>query len=102
MSPPANRDSFLGAHIAGWGDNTHGQVGTNSTAAQVPEPTRIRGLPKIVKVSAGDRHALAVSDEGEVLAWGANHSGQLGSQHTGTSLLVSFSLSISYKIGAKS
>lgn len=68
---------------AGWGDNRFGQVGTNDTAAYVAAPTRIQGLPKIIAASAGDRHALALTDEGEVMAWGSNTMGQLGIERTG-------------------
>lgn len=48
--------------IVAWGDNTYGQI-------DVP-----RNLPRIQQVSAGERHALALSTSGEVFAWG----GELG------------------------
>jgi alpha-tubulin suppressor-like RCC1 family protein len=44
--------------VLAWGDNTYGQI-------DVP-----RNLPRIQQVSAGERHALALSTSGEVFAWG--------------------------------
>lgn len=36
----------------------------------------------IVSVSAGRTHALAVTTEGKVVAWGSNGDGQLGNGET--------------------
>jgi alpha-tubulin suppressor-like RCC1 family protein len=61
-------------------------VGTGDDTSYVAAPTRLQNLPKIVAASAGDRHALALTEEGEVMAWGANSTGQLGMEHTGESI----------------
>ena len=82
---------------AGWGDNRFRQVGANTTTAYVASPTKLQGLPKIVSAAAGDRHALALTDDGEVMAWGANNSGQLGIERAGQ-LIRSLQCSISYVI----
>jgi alpha-tubulin suppressor-like RCC1 family protein len=71
---PFNRDA-----CAGWGDNRQGQLGLGrGSSSRVHEPAQVRGLPRIVALAAGDAHTLAVSEEGEVLAWGGNGSGQTG------------------------
>ncbi len=41
-------------------------------------PMRIDDLSGVTAVAAGPSHALAVGQDGEVYAWGANGSGQLG------------------------
>jgi alpha-tubulin suppressor-like RCC1 family protein len=60
-----------------WGDNTYGQLG-NATNADSVIPAKIRGLTKVVAVSACNEHSLALTAEGTVWAWGSNSSGQLG------------------------
>lgn len=37
---------------------------------------------RIVDISAGDNHCLALSDEHVVFAWGGNNVGQCGQGHT--------------------
>lgn len=69
--------------VWGWGDNRYGQVGTGSLEKHVRQPTKIRGLPRIIKVAAGASHTIALSDEGEVFAWGSNQMGQAGVGLTG-------------------
>mmetsp|Transcript_36694 Transcript_36694/g.53646 ORF Transcript_36694/g.53646 Transcript_36694/m.53646 type:complete len:1150 (-) Transcript_36694:377-3826(-) len=48
------------------------------TPTFLPRPTLISGLEhcQITDVSTGSAHALALSAEGEVYAWGRNHEGQ--------------------------
>ncbi|CAH1193640.1 hypothetical protein PAECIP111893_00516 [Paenibacillus plantiphilus] len=41
-------------------------------------PAQITGIPKMMDIAAGDKHALALAENGTVWAWGANESGQLG------------------------
>lgn len=59
-----------------WGHGGFGQLGRGDredgfTAAGVP------GLEHVSAISAGERHACAISD-GQVLCWGSNDRGQLG------------------------
>lgn len=47
-------------------------------------PTSVQDLTpyRIVDIAAGDAHCLALTDEGEVFAWGCNTMGQCGQGHT--------------------
>nr|WP_279550418.1 hypothetical protein [Leucobacter weissii] len=69
-----------GGDVYGWGSNSSGQLGNGETASAVAEPVRANrpeGV-KFVKVSAGERHLVALGDDGKVYAWGGNNYGQLG------------------------
>lgn len=41
-------------------------------------PEKIEALPTVVSIVTGKNHTLALTDKGEVWAWGANAAGQLG------------------------
>ncbi|XP_069958426.1 probable E3 ubiquitin-protein ligase HERC1 isoform X4 [Cherax quadricarinatus] len=75
------------------GDNAHFQVwvwGTGpclalgSTEATMLRPQPIEELAglRIVDISAGDSHVMALTHESEVYAWGSNTMGQCGQGHT--------------------
>ena len=62
-----------------WGGNMFGQLGDGTTKtrlawARVPLP----GGTVISGVQAGTDHVLALTERGEVYAWGRNHRGQVG------------------------
>ncbi|MBA3846689.1 MAG: hypothetical protein H0X45_08600, partial [Planctomycetes bacterium] len=64
-----------------WGRNTEGSLGRNSVDPQFTSPGLVLGLAvgvRLKAVAAGDRHALALSDEGRVYVWGADNRGQMG------------------------
>ena len=64
-----------------WGANYAGQLGTGRgyhDDENAGGPVVVGGLPPISFVRAGDAVSYAVSRDGEVWAWGANGSGQLG------------------------
>ena len=64
-----------------WGDNTRRQLGLNATApAVVWAPERVQALAgiNISALAAGGAHSLALSDLGEVFAWGSDAFGQCG------------------------
>ena len=61
-----------------WGANAYGQLGDGSAGGARGTPTQVQGLSGVVAIAAGYYHALAVTGEGTVWAWGRNHRGQLG------------------------
>ncbi len=61
-----------------WGLNLEGQLGDGSLIATRPTPVQIAGLTNVIAIAAGDRHSMALLSNGQIRAWGANESGQLG------------------------
>lgn len=64
--------------VYAWGDNNDGKLGIDTDAPIVGTPSRVSGLADVVSVSTGSFHALALTADGDVYAWGGNKSGQLG------------------------
>jgi LPXTG-motif cell wall-anchored protein len=65
--------------VFAWGDNDLGQIGDGTTTERTT-PVQI-ALPDGATanmIAGGDDHSLALTAEGELLAWGYNGSGQLG------------------------
>ena len=66
-----------------WGDNSLGQLGDGSRRSrQVPGPILAPPNVTFQKVSAGTAHTCALTTAGQVLCWGANGKGQLGTPST--------------------
>ncbi|MFF0435197.1 hypothetical protein ACFYU9_23560 [Streptomyces sp. NPDC004327] len=68
-----------------WGANDLGQLGDGNTVGASKVPGRVCGnapctvpLDKVVQVAGGDGHSVALLEDGSVLTWGDNASGQLG------------------------
>lgn len=66
--------------VSGWGDNRYGQLATRAIKTYASAPVLIAGLNDIVAVAAGGSHALALSRDGQVWAWGNNSFDQLGTK----------------------
>ncbi|MFH1018126.1 MAG: hypothetical protein V1798_08085, partial [Pseudomonadota bacterium] len=69
--------------VYAWGKNNRGQLGNNSTTASnlpvpvaTPAPTPFNGT--LVAVEASGLASYAVTDTGQLFAWGSNEYGQLG------------------------
>ena len=67
--------------VWGWGGKAKGQLGdgTFTTPRLAPQPVSLPlGPETITQITAGWGHALALSSDGTVWAWGQNDYGQLG------------------------
>jgi alpha-tubulin suppressor-like RCC1 family protein len=66
-----------------WGRRSNGEIGDGDGHSGLPAigPTRVPGLDGIKQIAADGSHNLALRSDGHVMAWGLNHSGELG---TGT------------------
>ncbi len=66
-------------HVYGFGHNDYGQIGCANNAHQLT-PIKINGFnnEKVISVSCGSLHSLALTEYGEVYGWGRNDLGQLG------------------------
>ena len=62
-----------------WGDNEYGQLGIGNLIPQ-SDPVLVCNLDdKIIKqVACGSAHCLAMTDSGQIFAWGLNYQAQLG------------------------
>jgi len=65
--------------LYGWGYNGNGELGIGTNSNQV-NPVRVTNMNKVfvTQVVCGFAHCLALTDQGEIYAWGANSYGQLG------------------------
>ncbi|XP_078172727.1 regulator of chromosome condensation (RCC1) family protein [Carex rostrata] len=62
-----------------WGANSNFELGRgNNSSDWRPEPVSSLKDTRIVQVACGGYHSLALSEEGEVYAWGHGGQGQLG------------------------
>lgn len=66
-----------------WGDNTSGQLGTNTAGGAGSYASPVRDstgttLARWTRVAAGGSHTTAIRADGTVWSWGLNTSGQLG------------------------
>ncbi|XP_072300865.1 RCC1 and BTB domain-containing protein 1-like isoform X3 [Eucyclogobius newberryi] len=67
-----------------WGHNGYSQLG-NGTTNQGISPVLVSANiinKKVTKVACGSHHSMALTDSGEVYAWGYNNCGQVGSGST--------------------
>ena len=62
-----------------WGNNLEHQLGSAVAGSKSANPVVVPDLADAVSVSAGNKHACALTRTGGVTCWGANSSGQLGS-----------------------
>ncbi|XP_035304437.1 probable E3 ubiquitin-protein ligase HERC6 isoform X7 [Cricetulus griseus] len=66
--------------VFAWGAGSEGQLGIGEFKEINLMPMRIKTLGgiKIIQVSCGHYHSLALSEDGQVFSWGKNSQGQLG------------------------
>ncbi|MHB8765811.1 MAG: RCC1 domain-containing protein, partial [Deferrisomatales bacterium] len=64
--------AVAGGAVWAWGQNEFGQLG-DGTTGDADTPVPVQGLPaNVAAVAAGSFHSLALTEAGEVWAWGAN------------------------------
>ena len=63
----------------GWGCNKYGQLGIRNIENQsTPQPIEDLNDTKVVQISCGSYHSMALTSEGELFSWGHNTFAQLG------------------------
>jgi alpha-tubulin suppressor-like RCC1 family protein len=68
-----------GKEVLAWGENAKGQLGTgDSERHPTPKPVMFTPPSPVVELDGGAHHVLARLQNGQVYAWGADESGQLG------------------------
>lgn len=85
--------------IFSWGRNDYGQLGhllsnSRNEISIKEELYHIKHIPRIVQLSAGSEHNVALTDDGAILCWGWNEHGNCGNGNTENVLKPEF-LSIS-------
>jgi alpha-tubulin suppressor-like RCC1 family protein len=81
MAEPAGAGRPQGV-LRAWGNNESRVFGNGTrTSSLTPVPAGI-GLHNVVHVACGNRHVLALLQDGTVWAWGRNSAGQLGNGTT--------------------
>ncbi|XP_073447024.1 probable E3 ubiquitin-protein ligase HERC6 [Dendrobates tinctorius] len=67
-------------NIFTWGQGSEGQLGSGQFPQQSPIPRKITGLSdiRIIQISCGHFHTVALSEDSNVFSWGKNDVGQLG------------------------
>ncbi|XP_011505541.1 PREDICTED: probable E3 ubiquitin-protein ligase HERC4 [Ceratosolen solmsi marchali] len=63
-----------------WGNNSVGQLGLDTSLAIVQMPRMVKSLATniVVQIACGQKHSLALTNNGELYSWGSNSNGQLG------------------------
>jgi alpha-tubulin suppressor-like RCC1 family protein len=61
-----------------WGSNLQGQLGNSNMSEFNNVPMMVSGLTNVSAIAAGGRHTCALKNDGSVVCWGQNVSGELG------------------------
>ena len=68
----------LDGELYTFGNNTHKQLGNFHNQPIYPHKVDRMSGQKIIQISCGGSHMVALTDKGEVYSWGDNMCGQLG------------------------
>jgi hypothetical protein len=75
--------------VYAWGCNIRGQIGLRSGGSSVRNeyqsiPIRVHDFndEKVIQISCGHQHSMALTESGRVFSWGDNRKGQLGHNNT--------------------
>ena len=82
-----------------WGRNYYGQIGNGEFGGKQSTPMQVKGILDVKAIASGDRHTMALKNDGTVWVWGDNEYGQLG---TGTKKSSDIPIQIAYFEGIKS
>ena len=69
-----------------WGSNASGQLGNGATASSVADHVGVNNLSDARTIGAGFSHTCAIRATGNVVCWGSNAAGQLGTGGTAVSV----------------
>jgi alpha-tubulin suppressor-like RCC1 family protein/tRNA A-37 threonylcarbamoyl transferase component Bud32 len=69
--------------VYAWGENDCGQIGNGRNSDQL-KPIKVKGFnnERVVMISCGKWHSMALTDNGYVYSWGDKDCGQLGIGNT--------------------
>merc|ERR1719375_2909802 len=71
--------------LVSWGEDKQGCLGLGSEKPSCPEPMKVSNIiGKVIDIQYGAHHILALTNKGQVWAWGQNDNGQLGAGDTGS------------------
>ncbi|XP_011151217.1 secretion-regulating guanine nucleotide exchange factor isoform X2 [Harpegnathos saltator] len=76
--------------VYSWGRNSYGQLGRGQSEEEGCESwrmQRVENLPKIVQLSVGSEHNVALAETGTIFCWGWNEHGNCGNGNTKDVLL---------------
>jgi alpha-tubulin suppressor-like RCC1 family protein len=76
--------------VMAWGEDTWGQLGDGTSGSETcteslpcsTTPVKVRGLSGVKAISAGPYDSYALMENGTVMSWGVNGSGELGNGST--------------------
>lgn len=76
--------------VYSFGEGSKGQLGHGDLTDRWTDCGLVQPLEGVamLQVSAGSAHSLALSEFGDVYAWGTNESGQIGTDHTNSTASI--------------